>query len=333
MLVLCLPGVAVSSVSRLAGVEIAIVLKVVPFVLAGLLPFILPLGYLLAVVVAYGRTAADNEWTAIRMAGLHPFRMLVPALPMAIILGAGSMWYMAEGLPVLRRTQDAVVFNALRNTITNLSPGRTELHLADFDLIASFREGDEFQDAVIQFPGQDGQEPKIVAARRVRFEFDDEDVVVHLVDARSIDGPREISSGSTTVRFNLGQMREGSEKKYKGLRYRPSSQLYRDLESGELDALKAEKVLFEIHQRDAIATLYLMFMLLGVPIGLLMRHGSQLGALAVAVLLALIYYVMALRLGQELATRHILPPLVCAWSVNVLGIFAGLLLMRKAWKQ
>jgi lipopolysaccharide export system permease protein len=333
MIVLCLPGVAVSSVSRLAGVEIEIVLKLVPFVLAGLLPFILPLGYLLAVVVAYGRTAADNEWTAIRMAGIHPFRMLVPALPMALILGAGSMWFMAEGLPVLRRTQDSVVFNALRNTITNLSPGRTELHLADFDLIAGFREGDDFIDAVIQFPGVEGREPKIVAARRVRFEFDDEDVIVHLTDSRSVDGPREVSSGSTTIRFNLGQVREGSEKKYKGLRYRPSSQLYRDLLDGDLDALKIEKILFEIHQRDAIATIYLMFMLLGLPIGLLMRHGSQLGALAVAVVLALVYYVLALRLGQELATRHLLPPLVCAWAVNLLGILAGLVLMRKAWKQ
>lgn len=333
MIVLCLPGVAVSSISRLAGVEIMIVLKIVPFILAGLLPFILPLGYLLSLVVTYGRLAADNEWTAIRMAGMHPLRLLLPALPLAVLLGAGSMWFMAEELPVLRRKQDAVVFEALRDAITQLSPGRTELHLAGFDLIAKFREKDDFLDAVVQFPSKSGEAPRTVAARRVSFSFQDADVFVHLVDSRSVQGPVDASIGSTTVRFNLDELRRGSEKKYKALRYRPSSQLYRDLEAGDLDTLAAERVLFEIHERDAIATLYLMFMLLGVPIGLLMRHGSQLGALAVAVGIALVYYVFAMRLGQQLATSHRLPPLVCAWAVNVIGIISGVLLVRKAWKQ
>jgi lipopolysaccharide export LptBFGC system permease protein LptF len=70
-----------------------------------------------------------------------------------------------------------------------------------------------------------------------------------------------------------------------------------------------------------------------MPLGLLLGRRTQLGALSVAVGVALVYYLLALRLGQQLALNHVMPPLLCAWTVNALGFAVGLVLLRKVMRQ
>src|SRR5204863_8048321 len=87
ILVLALPAITASAVHKLAGVEILLVLRYIPLVVAGLIPYVLPLAYLLSVVHVYGRMAADNEWTAVRMSGRNPLAIFVPGVAVAVILG------------------------------------------------------------------------------------------------------------------------------------------------------------------------------------------------------------------------------------------------------
>src|SRR6185503_838178 len=87
ILVLTLPAIAAIAVHKLAGVKIMLVLLYIPLIQTGMIPYILPLAFLLAVVVTYGRLAADNEWTAIRMSGRNPAACLMPGAVMAVALG------------------------------------------------------------------------------------------------------------------------------------------------------------------------------------------------------------------------------------------------------
>ncbi len=334
MLVLSLPGAAVSAVNRLAGVDATVLLSFLPFLLANLLPYLLPLGFLLALVVTYGRLAAENEWTAIRMAGVHPIHLLLPALPLCLCLGALSLWFCAEGQPIVRTLQDQTAISALRRTITNLSPGRTELHLGKFSLIAGSREGNDFKQAVIHMPALNGEPARTLAARRVRFGFEGEDVMlVQLEQARIVFGQMDVTSARPTFRLNLKDLQQQSDKNYRSLRYRRSSDIREELAGGKVDEKRADVMRFEVHQRSAIASIYFVYLFLGLPLGLILGRGKQLGALALAVGVALLYYVLAMRLGQELATKHILPPLLCAWTVNGLGLAVGGWLMWRSWRR
>jgi lipopolysaccharide export system permease protein len=333
MLVLSLPGAAVSAVNRLPGVDSTILLSFLPFLLANLLPYLLPLGFLLALVVAYGRLAADNEWTAIRMAGIHPVRLVLPALPLCLGLCALSLWFCAEGQPIVRQLQDQTAIAAVRRTVTNLSPGRTELHLGKFNLIAGYREGNDFLQAVIHVPALNGKPAQTLAARRVRFGFAGEDMLVQLEQARIIFGEYDVSNANPTFRLNVRDLQKQSDKNYRSLRYRGSSDIWHELQTAQLDPKRADVMRFEIHQRNSIASIYLVYLFLGLPLGLMLGRGKQLGALALAVGVALVYYVLAMRLGQELATKNVLSPLLCAWTVNVLGLCTGAWLMWRAWRQ
>jgi len=159
-MVLALPAIAIAAVSRLSGVDTQAILLYVPLLLAGLVPYIVPLGFLLAVVVTYGRLAADNEWTAAIMSGRNPVSMLLPGAVVALGASIATMVLVSEVLPEIRRKQTDYQVAALRSTVTNLGPGRTELRLGKFYIAVGFRDGADFIDALIYIPGRKGESAK-----------------------------------------------------------------------------------------------------------------------------------------------------------------------------
>lgn len=352
MFVLSLPAIAVAAVAKLAGVDTRSVLLFLPLLMSGLVPYVLPLGYLLAVVVTYGRLAADREWTAIRMAGINPISMLGPALLLAIVLSAFTVWLVGEKLPEIRKRQNQYAMAALREMITNLSPGRTDLHVGQFYLVAGYRDGQDFVDVFVYIPTRGDEEAKSILADRVHFEVRDTEMLVYMTNPRTVIGSMELSSnapshgadgassgvpstqpGMAIFRLQLGEMQKDQTENYRSTRYQTSRALAAQLASGKLPPDGAIEARFEINQRLAISTTYLMFLVLGVPTGLLLRRGTQLGALSVAVGFALLYYVLSMRLGKQLSTSNVIPPMVGAWMINALGVVAGAAMLRKALRQ
>lgn len=332
MLVLSLPGIAVAAVSKLHGVDAKTVLFYLPLLVAGLIPYVMPLGYLLSTVVTYGRLSADNEWTAIRMSGHNPARMVLPAIVLAIPLCGFTHWLVADKLPEIRLLQERYKGIALQNKLTSLSPGQTELHFAGFYLSAGSRDHDDFLDAFIKIPGANGEEAKKLVAARVHFEFRDSDVYIHLTHARMVSGEFDFANENPVFRKSLSEWgrEDGS---YESLRYKRSSAIADMIADAGLEPETVGRYRFEISYRRALSATYFMFLLLGIPTGLLLRRGTQLGALSIAVGYALLYYVLSMRLSRELGANHILPPLLAAWSVDIAGCAIGVWLLRRALRQ
>jgi hypothetical protein len=130
----------------------------------------------------------------------------------------------------MRFAQEKSVIAALRTTITNLSPGRTELHLGKFSLIAAARDGNDFLQAVIHIPAMNGEEARTFAARRVRFGFTGDEMIIYLDQARISHGTLDIISESPTFRIDLKELQKGSEKRFTGLRYQTSTAIFQQLE-------------------------------------------------------------------------------------------------------
>jgi lipopolysaccharide export LptBFGC system permease protein LptF len=83
----------------------------------------------------------------------------------------------------------------------------------------------------------------------------------------------------------------------------------------------------------APASTYFIFALLGAPTALMMRRGTQLGAMSVAVGYALLYYLLSMRLGRILFLSGFIPPNVAAWAVIVIGAVAGAYLTWRALRE
>jgi lipopolysaccharide export system permease protein len=335
MMILALPAIAVAAVSRLAGVDTQAILYFVPLLLAGLVPYIVPLGFLLAVVVTYGRLAADNEWTAAIMSGRNPVSLLLPGLVVAVGASLSTLWLVSELLPDIRRQQSEYQIAALRSTLTNLGPGRTELRLGKFYIAAGWRDGSDFVDALIYVPGRRGEVAKTILADRVSFQVEDRAMYVHLRNARIVRGEMDVRGGDPIVRLDLDQLQPEGERTFSSMRYQKTTDLLAGLAHGDFDGDPPRKriVRYEIHQRCATSSTCLLFLLLGVPTGLLLRKGTQLSALATAVGYALLYYLLSMRLSKGLALGHLLSPAAGAWAITIVGAGFGVWLMWKALRR
>lgn len=330
MFVVALPVIAVAAVYKLQGVNTLGVLGFLPLLIGGLVPYVLPLSYLLAVVTVYGRLAADNEWTAIRMAGIWPLKMLVPGAILAAACSAGTWWLLADKLPEARRLRDDYRVTALREQARQVPPNETELKFGEFYLVSAWREGDAFIDAWMHVPAIGKEPARTLRARSVRFEFTADELFVHLRGAHIVSDAKDFSNENPTIRLNLAELLGDKTANLGKPRHLTSGELAQRVADPATKPEQRTQWIFEIHDRRALSSTYWMFLLLGAPTGLILRRGTQLGALAAAVGYALLYYLLSMRLSKELASSRVIPPEFGAWLVVAVGCVCGLFLLRKA---
>lgn len=121
------------------SIVIDFILQVIPFSLT----FSVPWGFLTAVLLVYGRLAADNELTSMRMAGLSLWRLSAPAIGMALALSALCYYINIEVAP---RGKNAMSDLAMRAAMDNprnlLNSGRGLTRLDRVRLYIEGRQGD-----------------------------------------------------------------------------------------------------------------------------------------------------------------------------------------------
>lgn len=331
MVVLALPGVAVSAVHKLKGFPILEVIKWLPLALAELGPYLVPLAFLFAVVSVYARLAADNEWTAIRMSGRGPMSVVWPSLLFAFVLQLCTLQLLSEFLPWVRQQQNTFVLQAASRGIRDLAPGRTEIQLGEFYLTARRRDGPAFLDAFLHLPAEDGGEARTLRAERVRFRFQEEQVLLELVEARTVLGDHEVRSGNPVIRLDTALLR--SDKKSKALSSRYWNDARLEAEMAAADPALRRTLSFEYHWRRALSATCVVFLLLGVPTGLALRRGNQLLPQAVAVGLALLYYVLFMQATRQLARHEWVPERAAAWAVTLTFLLLGAWWTRGALRR
>lgn len=329
IVVLAVPGVAVSAVSRLPEVDTRTLLLFMPLLLSEFLPYVVPVCFLLAVIFTYGRLEADGEWTAVQMAGVHPLRAISPGLVVGLGLCFFTLWLLSEELPRICRVQKQYQIDASRALFQNMSPGRTEVQFGKYYLSALARDGRDFLDVVVVAPRPNGGPPLKLVADRAHFEFHEQDVTVYLTRAHTISGSYDLRSEDFRIRIDLAQIQEGKAAALRSTRYRESSQLRELLDAGGLDPERRLGYRYEIQQRRASASICLVFLLLGVPTGLRFWRRRQLLAIAAGVGYALVYYVLSMRLGHVLVEHRVLSAESGAWVLPAIGLLVGGELCRR----
>ena len=123
-------------------IVIDFILQVIPFSLT----FSIPWGFLTAVLLVYGRLAADNELTSMRMAGLSLWRLSMPAIGLGVALSALCYYINIEVAPKGKNAMSDLVMRAAMDNPRNLlNSGQTVTKLDKVQLYIEHREGDELK--------------------------------------------------------------------------------------------------------------------------------------------------------------------------------------------
>jgi lipopolysaccharide export LptBFGC system permease protein LptF len=334
MMLVALPGIAVRTAHEIPSAGAHHLIQFLAISLQNLVPYVLPICFLLATVSTYGRLAADKEWIAIQMAGVRPSRLLIPSLTVGAVLGVGTLMLLANVLPGGKSRQRELVIEATSDALANLGSGGTSLSFGDGKIVLEALTFDETTGLLHEVflrngHGAGGTDYHADAAR-----IEIVDSVLHadlydlFVVERTADGLNHWETAHLEVHRTLEK-----DKRSVRPRYLTTGGIKRGLERGIFSERKTAHYRFEIQYRRALAAVFLVFALLGPATGLLARRGTQLGAMAICSAYALLHHLLQMQVAKDLGTSGTWPPAVAAWSPIALGAVASFLVLRKALRR
>ncbi|NNF57060.1 MAG: YjgP/YjgQ family permease [Rhodothermaceae bacterium] len=94
------------------------------------------------------------------------------------------------------------------------------------------------------------------------------------------------------------------------------------------DQQRADRYRVEIYKKNSIALACLVFVLIGVPLGLAVARGGV-GLIATLAVVVFLFYWITLVQGEKLADRGMIPPWLGMWAANVIVGLLGLWLARR----
>ncbi|MGD9848199.1 MAG: LPS export ABC transporter permease LptF [Desulfuromonas sp.] len=294
----------------------------------------LPLAFLLAVLLLFGRLSGDSELVAFQAAGIGLWRLssgvLLTSLVVALLTGGLTLYAEPAGQAHLQRQLQQL---ALEGVTLSLKAQHFSQPLTGLTLYA-----DQVDRASGQLNGifisdaRSGRQPLVVLARRGLLHSDSgsghlllhlEQGVLHRSDAERY---QLLRFARYDIDLSLRQPATDSDAESVDVRYQNLPQLLARLP--QLPPEKQRSWRAELHERFSLALCPPAFALLGIALAVRNQRSSRSGGFALALLIFLLYY-LSLSAAKTLALEKNWPLLASLWAPNLLFYLAGGLLFRR----
>lgn len=334
-----------------AQLEIGAVVEASPYILAFTFPITLPLSFLVACLLTYGRFAEENEFLALQMGGIHPWRAVAPAAVAAAALSIFVVRLNTDLIPLATLAKKEILRGEVRQLLRAVDdPGREEIRAGDFQMSWRGRDERGLADVLITWNVAKGSDatgaavrvPYRARASRARLDasrLDDDLVALDLDDFemqfRQGSDVTTVREAARRIEFDLDDIAGVPEAhKSKGVSEMNASQIdYRAarlreaLESGGprgdlLPLLRKFEV--EYWRRIATGLAPLAFAFVGAGLGLGGGRGSRMAAMLTAIVVALPVYYPLLLWGEVLGREGALPAPLALNLGNLLLAAGGL---------
>lgn len=106
------------------GLSISVIVELLFYVSASLIPLALPLAILLSSIMTLGNLAENNELTALKSSGLSLYRILRPLTGIVIIIAISTFYFANYVIPVANLKWHSLIFDIQQTKISSiLTPG------------------------------------------------------------------------------------------------------------------------------------------------------------------------------------------------------------------
>jgi LPS export ABC transporter permease LptG len=301
---------------------------------------IAPLAVLIAVLVTFGVLNRNSEIIAMKATGISLYRLVIPIVAISAILAASLFFFDEYYLPQANQKQEA-----LRNIIKGRPP-QTVLHPEHNWIFGEPRPGEPARIFYYQFFDRDRDE----FANLSIFEFDPSTFAL----SRRIFATRVFWDQATSSwRFQNGWQRDiagTSITEFNEFKQTSFSEIHEDPSYFEKESLQSQEMNFgqlnryigdlaqsgfdtmrlrvELWRKLAYPLIAVVMAVLAIPFALSMGRRSSLEGVAVAIAVALAYFVVD-GLFSALGNVNYLPAALAACSSDILfGLVGGYLLLR-----
>ena len=321
-------------------VSLAQLLGRFPYLLPVTLSISFPLSILVATLITYGRLSADNEILAVRMGGIHPFRVIAPAIVLGLLASAVALVVSGSVAPLSSARAREVTSNDLKTFLDNLEEQRLN-RFRSRSILMSWRDVSEdgwllgFFFRLRPAGGVDvmGEATRARIARDERMEnlqFELEDVTfaqgdfVYRSSAKRVLLAYPVANLFRVIRrFDRRELFTNAELRYFVHR--------RPLLSPGPEPSEIRKLRVEYWKRIGLSLACFVFVFVGAPVGILFRRGSFVGSAVVALVLAFVVYYPLHEVGKEMAQQGVISPVVGLMAPGAIVCGLGVFLHRKVY--
>ncbi|ACD96302.1 LPS export ABC transporter permease LptF [Trichlorobacter lovleyi] len=318
------------------GVPLAEVLRLILLLLPSFLVLTIPMAFLLAVLLAFGRLSNDNEITVLKACGLSLGTLLPPVLLTAAAAALLTLFISVVAVPwgntgFKQMTMDVArkyAASAIRERIFRDDLPGIVLYVDQYDEARRTMQRVMIQDS------RDPERPLTIFAKSGLVSSDEVNGVLRIllkngsIHTQHKNDYRLVSFGEYLLTAESGRSTPPVRTELDlGI-----GELQRGSRSPQLAPQARLKMATELHSRFAFPCATFVFAILALPLGLSNRRSGKGSGFTISILILLVYYVL-LSFLRTLAEKGGIPPALAVWLPNLLFLAIGLLLLRLASQE
>lgn len=309
------------------GVPLADVGRMILYLMPSFLVFTIPMAFLLAVLLAFGRLSADNEITVLKASGISLVQIMPPVLLCAFVAGMMTLAASLVGAPWGNSAFKELSFKVLKQNVS--ATIREKVFWDEIPGMILYTERYDERSHLLQgVIIHDGRNPE-----RQMTIFAKDGVISGGPDNRALR--LSLNSGSIhsagkgeayrMVAFGEYIMTIGGE----GGGALARNEM--DMGGAELRSRIADRgtpvntrlqMLSELHGRYVFPFATLVFAVIAVPLGIQNRRSGKSAGFSVSIGVILAYYLL-LSLLKTLAEKGSIPPFIGLWLPNLIFLASG----------
>ncbi len=303
-----------------------------------------PMAAILAVLMAYGRLAADNELIALRVGGYSLFSLVYPVLIAALLFTGGLITLRQYGLPVLSRYRNEMLKDISFPAPEQLMAADSYLELGPYTIFARQVKGAKIGGVYLE--DRSGKNLVIIYAESGRW-IKSGKRKYKLFLREGTMHQKVADGGYRVLRFNRQQMEMKLGRMSKGIKSDREltvsiASLYQQMaEAGKHMLAEKEnekmrrnyrKKVLAFHRALSIPAATFFLVLVAAPLGMFAQQSGKSIGLALSLGLIFFYYLISM-LMEPLAIRGWVPAGLALWLPNFLFGGTGIIMLVKLWRQ
>ena len=310
------------------------VVKLLVYRFPAFLVLTFPMSLLASSELAIGRLSTDGEITAMRAAGISLRRIVIPFVIAALVIGILSFVINDYIVPEANH----IYQNIIRETVLKIGPSyiRRNVFFRDAEnryfYVNLLDEKNMIMQDIMVYEFTREKSPRTISAKKGEwvtdtwklengtiYNYDEEGKIIYEMTFATMD----IMIKEDLQKFFKNQ-RTPQEMNSKELKQQISilQQAGADTKNFEVD----------LHMKYSVPFSGLIFVLLGVPLGLQVKRGGKSAGIIISIVLIFIYYI-SVSTARSFGRGGMIAPVLAAWLPNIIFAILGIIIIFKAEKK
>ncbi|MFH1996474.1 MAG: LptF/LptG family permease [Candidatus Omnitrophota bacterium] len=312
------------------GVDLISISKMLLCLAPYLLSFTMPMALLTATLLTFGRLSGDSEIIAMRASGISLYQIAFPAVLLGLIFSLLSIPLNDTLLPNAHFLSRRMVKEiGMRRPTAYLEEGTFVRGFGNFVMFIYQINKNRLKNIRIYQPQEGGPTRTVIAESGVITPHPETSTVeLNLYNGTS-EEPSPVDPSifyklnfkNYTMTLDLSKQIQ-SDRIQKKTKEMTIKELQKEIEKNKRESIDSVPLFTEIHKKISLSFSSLIFVLIGIPLGIVSHRSEKSVGFGISLILFLLYWGLLLG-GTALAYQGTVPPWLGVWISNIVFFVLG----------